>query len=101
MLYCELVTEPVEGVEITWEMPYLVYPCHPGTCISPPEGGPEIEGDARPVSVTYWPEQADEYTIPYIPEGCMLELLLLERYGLPADKDCIDAIIDDANAREL
>jgi hypothetical protein len=97
--HAEIVTEPVDGVEITWEVPYSWSRPRPATYLDPPEGGVELDGDPRPVCVTYYPEEGDELTIDHIEEGSILDILLVAKYGTPDDGVCWDAANEDNEAR--
>ena len=94
-----LVTEPGDGVEITWEIPYSWTRPQPATYLDPPEGGVEIDGDPRPVEVTYYPAEGDELTIGNIGEGSMLDILLVNKYGTPHESYLWEAAEEDNEAR--
>lgn len=89
--FAKLVTEPADGVEITWEVPYSWSTPRPATYLDPPEGGLELDGDPRPVCVTYYPAEGEELTIDGIQGGSILDHLLVGKYGTPSDEACWDA----------
>jgi len=97
MLTYELVTEPADGVVITWEGGYYWSTPRPATRIDPPEGGLELEDDIRPIGVTYHHARADKPVTEIVTTGGLLHHLLVEKYGLPSDEDQWEAA-GEANA---
>ncbi len=91
MATCELVTEPADGVEITWELTYEHFPFRAATRLDPPEGGIEIDRDPRPITVIYSPADGEGRKIDGIQEGSRLDHLLVGKYGTPSDDECYDA----------
>jgi len=94
MMLTEIVTTPIEGVEITWCVPFDWTPPTTGTYDTPPEGGLELDGDPHPVCVTYYPIGMEEYTIDHIDKGSILGILLVEKYGTPSERECLEGIAD-------
>lgn len=91
----EIVTTPVDGVEITWSLEYSWSKPVPATYLDPPEGGAEIEGEPEPIAVTYYPEQGEPFSIDNIQPGSILNHLLGKKYKAPHDGECWDAINED------
>jgi len=95
--YATLVTEPVYGVEITWEVLYYWSKPTPATYLDPPEGGLELDG-TRPIEVTWCPMDGESLTIGGIQEGSILDLLLTGKYG-PTENECWEAAGEHNAAR--
>jgi len=83
----EIVNEPSEGVEITWEGTYAWSTPRTATYLSPAEGGIELDEEPRPVTVTYYPHEGEELTIDRIQYGSIMHHLLVAKHGLPPEDD--------------
>ena len=86
-------------MEITWEVPYTWSRPRPATYLDPPEPGLELDGEARPIEVAWWPRLADELIIGGIQDGSILDALLVQKYGLPPEDLCWEAAGDDNDSR--
>jgi len=88
--YATLATEPVDGVEIVWEVPYSWSRPRPATYLDPAEGGLELDGDPQVVKVTDDGVEIldEEYTE-----------ILVRLCGIPSEDQCWEAASDHNEAR--
>lgn len=95
-----LVTRHNDGaVEIVWAIRYNYEPVTPATWHAPAEGGVELEGHPWPIEVNYAPHLGEEFSITGLGEGCILGILLTERWGLPDLADQYEACEGDVEER--
>ena len=77
-------------VTVTWECPCSWSPYRRGDYYNPPEGGMEIDGDPRPVSVVYYPSSGGDFTVNNIELGSIADILISREYGPPCDGDILN-----------
>lgn len=87
---CQLTTNPTDGLEITWEVEYVVSPLIAATHEQPAEGGIDIDSDPTPVAIIHYPDQGDSRTED-VRNNPTKQGVIAHLFPAPSDEDCWEA----------